>query len=138
MLFGIGIMGGTERIRADPAHQAVILDDQRGQHPFADDREIFVATKAEQLDRLTVEQQAVAVNGDGTDADVERVGIDHCIVTEQFDAQLIEIGRVGRPERRIGDGQRGCARHAFGEQIRAVSLQRDASRQLRRQRRARF
>ena len=58
--------------RRDPAAGV----DEHGQiEPTAVDGEVLVPAEALELDRLPVQEQAIAAHLDGTDADVERVGI---------------------------------------------------------------
>ena len=53
-LVRIGIVGGSERISSDPAHQIVILDDEGRHIAPANDGKILVTAKAFQLNRLAV------------------------------------------------------------------------------------
>ena len=72
-----------------------------------------MAAKTQQFDRRTIEEQTITLNGDGTDADVERIRVDHLPSLKQIDMQNIQIRRIWRPESRICHCQRAFIRFAL-------------------------
>ena len=96
-LFGVGIVGGAERVRADPLHELEVVDHERVIVALAAHRGVFVLAEPCEVERLTVDEELVPAHLDGADADGDRVAVHHRSPCTSFHRQLVEVGRAGPP-----------------------------------------
>src|SRR5688500_7566768 len=91
-------MRRAKRVRADPAHERIILDDDGRHEPATRDRKVFVTTEAAEVDGTTVDEQVRGVDGNGAQAGGERHAIEGRSGVRELDDEVVEVRFAGRPE----------------------------------------
>ena len=110
-------MGRAERVRAEVAHEVEVARGDCCARAAAEDGKVLVPAEAAELNRLAVQQQALAIDGDRAQPDGELVAI-HCrAFAPQFDGERGEMRVVRAPEPRLLEAQRSLEGHAVEREL---------------------
>ena len=96
-LLGVGVVGGAERVRADPVHELEVVDHECVVVPLAADRGVFVLAEPGEVERLAVDEELVPANLDRADTDRDRVAVDTCVPRRR--ASTVSSYRYAAPGR---------------------------------------
>jgi len=89
--FGVRIMGGPERIGADPLQQVEIEHVRRFVEAAPMDVRVFVFAESFEVKRFAVDQKLAVFHFDGTDAERLLVHVYHAVFFQQFDSHRVQI-----------------------------------------------
>ena len=99
-LLGIGVVGGPERVGADPAEECEVVQHGGVVVAAAVDVQILVLAEAPEGEGLAVDEEPCALDPDGADAHRERVAVDDDVAVDQFGLEVVEVPAPGPPELR--------------------------------------
>ena len=108
-LLGVGVVRGAEGIGADPAHQLEVVHEERIIVSLAPDGRVLVLAEACQVERFTIDQELLAADLHGSDADRKRVGVS---LLAELDREVVQICRSGLPQVRVRNRERSRCSHS--------------------------
>ena len=84
-LLGVGVVGGAERVGADPGEQGEVVHHGGVVVTAAVDVEVLVLAEAPEVEGLAVDEELRALDPHGADADGKRVAVDDGVAVDQLD-----------------------------------------------------
>ena len=114
---GVRVVRGAQRVGADPLQQPEVVQHVRVVVTLPQHADVLVLAEAGEVERLAVDQEPGAVDGDGAHADTLGVAVDQLAVASQLELQVVEVALPWLPALDVGHGQRAHGSRTGGHLV---------------------